>query len=59
VIAEVSELGFKEIHYVSAEHGNGVLELMQRINQCIPERLRDEVKQRKANRLKKFDKILR
>lgn len=59
MVGDVSQLGFKEIYYISAELGYGVLELMQTIDKHIPEKLRQEVINKKRRRLDNFDKILK
>lgn len=59
LLQDIGQLGFPEIHYVSAEHGNGVLELMQTIDKSIPDELRDIIKNRKKERRNKFNEILK
>ena len=56
---DVFKLGFKEIRYVSGEHGDGVLELMQEIDGLIPVDIKKRNEILRSQRKDKFKGIMK
>ena len=58
VMNEVGKLGFKEVMYTSGEHGDGVLELMQYIDGCIPKDMKERLERMKERRKENWRMIV-
>lgn len=54
---EVYKLGFGDPIFVSAEHGDGIQDLLQEIEKMIPEEKKSDYEKKKGKRLEKFLKL--
>lgn len=57
IYRDIYKLGFGEPIFVSAEQGDGLQDLLIRIDSCIPEKIKEEYRERVGKRREKQEKI--
>lgn len=58
VINESAKLGFRQMFTTSAEEGSGVLELLNFINECIPQQVKEAHAARRKERVERFERLV-